>query len=725
MKEKLKKIGGWIKKPFSWINRKTKPAREFMRKGRAGAMIMEVALSVYLWTWAMDGTVYHQYPKIVMALVLTALLVITSELLNLIIKLLFGGGKRHKTYFFVALFAACMNNIAATQFNAVPIALLMNVALLFAVNILGRVIWGFIRTRKFKQVTAYIALTLSIAYIALYGYMFFNDNFGDSRVEFYNNIYTESAEQVQGFDTYLTNGAYTVNTLSYGPDDEDITTATYDLTIFDELGEREGMDAFLDNFSTYEYDKAPIKGQIWYPEGQTNCPVLFFVHGNHDSMVPSYLGYDYLGEYLASNGYVVVSVDENIINQCGAGNDMRAVMLLENMKTIFALNEDSTSPIHNLINEDQVAIGGHSRGGEMVATAYLFNDMDVYPEDGNIAFDYHFNITSIVAIAPCVDQYMPVNHSVEIENVNYLLIHGSNDQDVSDDMGEKQYNNISFTDDGFYLKSSVYILGANHGQFNSQWGQYDYEGTENNYLNTYNFISSDEQKTIALAYIRTFLDTTLGIDNTYESLLEDNSAYLSYLPDTVYITNYEDSDFVSLVDFDGTSNISSFENIVTVNCNDTTNWTFDRYDRGSGNEAENYVLSLGWDEGTSPEAVITFDNIDITDGYVSFAIADMREDTEELQEGVNYTVTLTDANGNEVSIANPTFIYHSLAVQLYRQDVIAGTYEYKHQLQTVRIFASDFENQNTFDFTAVTSITIAIDGTEEGSLIIDNIGYGV
>ena len=164
---------------------------------------------------------------------------------------------------------------------------------------------------------------------------------------------------------------------------------------------------------------------------------------------------------------MVVSVDENIINCTGEGNDKRAILLLDNMKEIFRQNSLEGSSLNGLIDEDKVAIGGHSRGGEMVATAYLFNDLDKYPEDGNVSFDYHFNITSIVAIAPCVDQYRPVNQSVEISDVNYLLLHGSNDQDVSDMMGEKQFNNITFSEDAdeLYMKSSVYILGANHVQF--------------------------------------------------------------------------------------------------------------------------------------------------------------------------------------------------------------------------------------------------------------------
>ena len=114
----------------------------------------------------------------------------------------------------------------------------------------------------------------------------------------------------------------------------------------------------------------------------------------------------------------------------------------------------------------------------------------------------------------------------------------------------------------------------------------------------------------------------------------------------------------------------------------------------------------------------------MSNGYISFAIADMNEiEVEDIEEGFNYSVTLTDINGNTVTVDNPTFVYHTLAVQLWKDDVFFGSYEYKHQLQQVVITAEVFGQAADFDFTAVTGMTITTDGTEAGSLIIDNVGY--
>jgi hypothetical protein len=714
-----------IKKPFSFIKRKTQPAREFMKSGRAGAMILELILASQFSWWILDSYTYNKFNAVLIFIIGAALVAIATELATLLFKLLFAGGKRHRAYFIAAFTMVAFTNIAANQGEAIPGALLFSYALALAVNIIGRIIWGFIRTKRFKQVFAYIALVLCAAVIGGYAYTYHNDIFGDSRIEFYTSFApaTQTA-QAQGFDAYMQDGPYTVEELSYGPEaDNDIVTDTLDFTIYDQAEAPEGIEALMDAFNDYDFTETPVKGEIWYPQGQTNCPVFFIVHGNHDSYVPSYLGYDYLGQSLASHGYVVISVDENIINASGVGNDLRAILLLENMKVIFDLNETAGSAIEGLIDEDTVAIGGHSRGGEMVATAYLFNDLDYYPEDGNVAFDYHFNITSIVAIAPVVDQYRPVSRSVEIQDVNYLLIHGSNDQDVSDMMGEKQYNNITFTGetDEFYLKSEVYILGANHGQFNTQWGRYDNPGACAGYLNTHNFLDPQDQQSIAASYIRVFLDTTLGIDNTYEELLSNVDAFRNVLPDTVYITNYEDSNFEQLFTFDGTVDIGAQQ---SVEVSGTDTWTISAYRRGDNGEGENYVLSVEWEEESAPEITLNFDAVDISNGSISFALADMNEmEVESIENGFNYTVTLTDINGNTVTVDNPTFIYHTLAVQLWKDDVFFGSYEYKHQMQRVVITQELFAQAAGFDFTAVTGITVTTDGTEAGALIIDNVGY--
>lgn len=703
----------------------TKEPAEFLGQGKVGGMVMCALLTTQFLYGCLLSTFSCIIPVPIIVLVLFGLIILLAELMAFIFKLILGGGKRSRFYFLLAWLGLAMAFLIGTQLHNVLSGIIISFFVALSVDIFGRCVFSFIKTRKWKQKFGYITLLISTVLIVLFALFFHLDSFGESRIEKYLAIESErSGGENAEFSQYLANGTYSVSVIDYGQGDAfDIVTECVDLS---KIAEREGLlgmvqDLYFDN----SLENVPVAGRIWYPEGLTGCPVMFIVHGNHDFGVPSYLGYDYLGEYLASNGYVVVSVDENLLNGLGDENDARAVLLLENIKAILNENAEEGSAIYRLIDSDKIAITGHSRGGEMVATAYLFNDLEVYPDDGNINFDYHFNISSVIAIAPTVDQYMPADHAVEITDVNYLLIHGSNDQDVSLVMGEKQYNNVNFTENSkeTYLKSSVYIMGANHGQFNTTWGQYDGIPGTNGFLNTNNFLEDAEQQLIAKVYIRTFLDKTLLSQNEFETLLSDNKEYRNYLPRTVYITNYMDSNFERYCSFEEDTDIMhGVTEDVVIRCYGMDQWK-ERMDvYGSGTDGENYVMECTWEESVNPSIEISFPITDLSAGGLSFRIADMREDTADDISALDYIVELYDVHGNMVSVTNPKTVYPTLAVQLYKQDVFFDSYEYKHQMQTVQIDAEMFTNES-FDYTAVNRIVIIMDEGENGQIILDDVGW--
>lgn len=722
----VRKIKSFISKITCRLKEVTKEPLEFLGYGEKGGFLLCVLLAAQFLYGCIFSPISCFIPAPIILFLLFGILILLVELTILIYKLIFGGGKRSRFYFLFAWIALAAAFLIGTQLHNVPSGVIISFLVALAADIFGRCIFGFMKTRKWKQVFGYITLILSAVVLVLFGLFFHLDCYGENRVEKYLAIHPENkGEEIFGFSQYLENGSYAVSVIDYGQDDTfDIVTECVDIS---KIAEREGLfgkvhDLYFDN----SLKEAPVAGRIWYPVGLTDCPVMFIVHGNHDFSVPSYLGYDYLGEYLASNGYAVVSVDENILNDLSNENDARAVLLLENMKAILDENKKADSAIYGLIDQDEIAIAGHSRGGEMVATAYLFNDLEVYPDDGNVELDYHFNISSVIAIAPTVDQYMPAEHAVEISDVNYLLIHGSNDQDVSLVMGEKQYNNISFSDEAEkkYLKSYVYIMGANHGQFNTTWGRYDGIPGTNGFLNTNHFLEDKEQQLIAKAYVRTFLDTTLLNKKDYEELLADNERYMDYLPETIYITNYMDSDFERYCSFEEDADIvHGVTEDVKIHCYGMNEWKERMDTYGSGADGENYVLDCTWEESDEPCIEIALPRTDLGAGCLSFRLADMREDTADELSKLNYIVELYDEHGNMVSVSNPTIIYPSLAVQLYKQDVFFGNYEYKHQMQTVQIDAKMFRDDEDFDYTSVNRMTINIEESENGHIILDDVGF--
>src|SRR5688500_7764641 len=266
----------------------------------------------------------------------------------------------------------------------------------------------------------------------------------------------------------------------------------------------------------FDFKKLPINGRVWYPQGDGPFPLVLVVHGNHNMKDFSDPGYAYLGQHLASRGFILVSVDENFINGNLQGeNDGRGWMLLEHLRRWRTWNDSSGSPFYRKVDMGNIALMGHSRGGEAVAVAAAFNRLKHYPDDATVKFDYNFPIQSIVAIAPVDGQYRPSEKFQPVRDVSYLVFHGSHDGDVSVFHGLRQYQRVEFTDGRPRFKAAVYVYRANHGQWNSVWNNKDNGPRSARLLDLRGLITPDEQRQFGKVYISAFLDATLKSDKRY------------------------------------------------------------------------------------------------------------------------------------------------------------------------------------------------------------------
>lgn len=326
--------------------------------------------------------------------------------------------------------------------------------------------------------------------------------------------------------------------------------------------------------------------------------------------------------------------------------------------------------------------------------------------------------------SPCVDQYMPGDKAVTISDVNYLVLHGANDQDVSTAMGEKQYANVEFSGKGEYMKSMLYILGANHGQFNELWGNYDLVDPVNYFLNVKNFLTEDEQQEIAKVFVKTFLDVTLLEDKTYASLFSDIRSYREVLPATAYEQVYQDSTFRCLAGFEEDADVKNGTmEQVTISTEGMDNWHESRRVIGSGYDGENYVCALSWKAGSSPAYILSIPETDMRHQGFSFSIADMTEDREEEQTVQQLYVALVDKNGSQSVADISTVLYPTWKVQLQKLDVLFNQYEYKHHFQTVMLSPEDFVAEDeAFDMEHVKEVRILFSGEKDGNIQIDDIG---
>ena len=296
----------------------------------------------------------------------------------------------------------------------------------------------------------------------------------------------------------------------------------------------------------------PVQGRVWAPEGPGPFPLVLMVHGNHQMEDYSDPGYAYLGELLASQGFIFVSVDENFLNtsladyvnplklRTGQENDARAWLLLEHLVQWRSWNADRAHPMFGRVDMQRLALMGHSRGGEAVATAAAFNQLDRYPDDATQPLGYHFNLGAIVAIAPVDGQYKPREAPTPMKDVNYFVIQGSLDGDVSSFMGSSQYARAVISPGSDAFKADLYVKDADHNQFNTVWGRNDLGLPFKYLLDERHLLPGEAQRRIAKVYVSAFLHATLDHQDGYRALFQDPRAGARWLPGGYLSANYAD-----------------------------------------------------------------------------------------------------------------------------------------------------------------------------------------
>ncbi len=381
--------------------------------------------------------------------------------------------------------------------------------------------------------------------------------------------------------------------------------------------------AFIDNWEKFggwwrkkywgfDAKELPLNARVWMPEGEGPFPLVLVVHGNHSMQDFSDPGYAYLGEFLASKGMILASVDENFINASWTDlfgrlekeNDARGWLLLEHLRVWSQWNQEASHPLFEKADMEKIALIGHSRGGEAVGHAAMLNDLEYYPDDASIKLGYHFNIRGIVAIAPVDGQYMPGGSGTKFENVDYLSIHGAQDGDVTSFAGAMQYERIKFTDSAYHFKSAVYISGANHGQFNTSWGDNDFGVTFKGILNLGQLMRASEQQEVAKVYIGAFLEASLNNRSGFIPLFTDARKGKEWLPESIYLSQFQDSNSRFWVSFEEDFELTSIATGGSVQGENLTVWRESEIDMEYGKKGSRAVY-LGWNYEKLNEGIDT------------------------------------------------------------------------------------------------------------------------
>jgi hypothetical protein len=282
-------------------------------------------------------------------------------------------------------------------------------------------------------------------------------------------------------------------------------------------------------------------------------PLVMILHGNHETcgtgsdprvddncqytstgtcpdgyvMAPSYLGFGYLADRLASWGYVVVSINANRGINCGDGITFddglvlaRGRLVLKHLQRLSEWNTNGGTPaslgieLQGLLDFSQVGLIGHSRGGEGMRAAY-----NLYRDPGSpwlARIPNPLSIAGIFEIGPVDGQSFRTLNAVDTAwNVLLPMCDG----DVQDLEGVKPFDRMMriFAEVNATQKSTYTVWGANHNYYNTEWQQSDSAGcTDHNPLWSGDVGSSDQQQTAlfgAMAFVRANIGT--GADPTF------------------------------------------------------------------------------------------------------------------------------------------------------------------------------------------------------------------
>lgn len=297
----------------------------------------------------------------------------------------------------------------------------------------------------------------------------------------------------------------------------------------------------------------PLNARVWMPDGDGPYPLVLMVHGNHMMEDYSENGYAYLGELLASRGFIAVTLDENFLNYSAwsgiPDNDfkVRTWMILKHLQQIAGFAEQPGTPFYQKIDYDHTALLGHSRGGQAVAMAA--DAARWFAGDSALAAVTQFRISSVIALAP-TDKAID-SKQASLVNVNYLTLQGARDGDVHDFYGDRQYMRSTYTGSTAAFKSSLYIAGANHSQFNTGWGLYDQTFPTGLFLSRADIMDGAEQRQIAKVYVSAFLEATLHGRSEYQQLFRDYRSGAQWLPDTTaYYNRFQSGAYITVADYE-------------------------------------------------------------------------------------------------------------------------------------------------------------------------------
>ncbi|WP_020529474.1 alpha/beta hydrolase [Flexithrix dorotheae] len=503
--------------------------------------------------------------------------------------------------------------------------------------------------------------------------------------------------------------------------------------------------------------KMPVNGMVWMPEGlSTAAPLVVIVHGNNQMEKASESGFSYLGELLATKGYIVVAIDLNFLNDTWRGNyrgvalKTKSWFILQHLKVFRKWNNIPGNVFFQKVDLENIALIGHREGAHAIVKAFEFNKLPYFPENADLKFDFNFNIKSLISLAPVYHESYEIAH---LKNVNYLTCLGSFDNNDLSFSGIEQFHKISSLDTLDYLKSIIQIHGANGDQFNKNWDYATSLPPEKWILNKNGLLSSDEQLRVSELFVTTFLGATLLKDGKYLPYFYDQKVGLKWLPETAYFKKFIKSDFFKLIDFEEDQDLTSTTipdgKIIAENIK---LWKETKVHVSKHKKVDNHVVYLGWNNSSwlhlgksVVEDSLAYYQIEVPknilanahlngNSAISMSLAQLKPTAlragKESQDNspLNFTIELEDSIGikTRFTLRQLGYLYPSFIVPKLKIESLLGINLKEREipvLQTFHLPINRIRRLNPeFDIRILKKIRLVFDKSEIGLIVLDDLG---
>lgn len=460
-------------------------------------------------------------------------------------------------------------------------------------------------------------------------------------------------------------------------------------------------------------DTVRLMGTVRYPLDTTGKmpapgkhPLVLFLHGNHGTVrintpsgpqdvcggtgieAPSWLGYDYALDALASRGYIAVSINANDLNCKADRIPERATLIFIHIELWNWLTTDPSEPLfngffHGVVDIERIGVVGHSRGGEAaVAAAEAAPDL----------------IDAVISLAP-VDF-----HGHKLEKTPFLMILPAADGDVITNEGARIYDRSEVTALPLW-KSQFYIYGADHNRFNREWLESD--GAAHGFPN---LLTRADQERMLRAWSVLFFDHWFR-GHTANRAVFSGEAVVSGLPNDRIFPSFETADSYLVDDH---QDANPWVNTVGGAVSESGFVLFDEYPFTLGGAAYNSTffhetdgLIAAWKK---PKAEYFSEASGQPYDFVSFRVTQVYDPLNSTVDAMAMVVGV-EAGGRFDTVTPKLIPYPYVA-----------PFVTKSMMRTVRVPAACFvDGNNPIDLATIKGIWLAPHDRDEGILGIDQL----